>query len=165
MLARHFRLIRWYNPRTSRPVLVNRAPPPPLVPPRNASTSGLRKHWFIVRISVHARMYDIPNWAAAWVIEPLCSNASSNSALPGPSAISSPQAIRNRGRKVNKWSGFGFRAMLEISQQPRRDATVNNIRETRFFIARMPWTAVLTPALEFDPSTKESPPGPPALNF
>jgi len=44
---------------------------PPLEPPRSASTSGEMKQSFIVRMSVQARMYDMPTSAAARAIDPV----------------------------------------------------------------------------------------------
>lgn len=81
---------------TARPVDVNSAPPPPL-PPCVARTSGSLKHRFIVWINFHARIYDIFMRDAALPMEPVSPTNCSNSALPGPMAISFRNVIRKRG--------------------------------------------------------------------
>jgi hypothetical protein len=54
------------------------------------TTNGSLKHWFMVRMRVHARMYDMCIRSAASRIEPVSATTASKSALPGPKAISSP---------------------------------------------------------------------------
>jgi hypothetical protein len=62
-------------------------------------------------MSNHARRYDIPSERAAAEIEPVAAIASRRSILPGPTAMSSPDVIRNRNDARGK-DGAGFFAAI-----------------------------------------------------
>ena len=88
--------MRRYNASTALPSSVTTAAPP-FAPPRFVTTSGYLKQRFIVRTSIHARMYDISIAVAAFRRQPVRAMCSNSSALPGPRAILLPNTTRIRG--------------------------------------------------------------------